>query len=283
MNANVETAMKTGAELDFTVLESKLMLVTPEMATAWLRRNVGNRDPRRIYAKSLGNQMKRGEWLVTHQGVAFTRSGVMIDGQHRLIGIAESGVAVVMFVTTGLDDEVFKAIDGHIRRSMADRTRLPKNAANACNFAAKLLYTARDISPETVIAIANAGVLDAYDVVVHACATTTARYYTSAPFRLAAYIRLMDGVEADYVTGLYGALVSHDYDRFPDFAKSLDRQERNGEINCRDEFGTLARGLKVFDPGSKGLTMIRITENNQATLLDYARKVLRRGLGETQP
>jgi len=34
--------------------------------------------------RGFAEAMRRGEWMVTHQGIAFDTQGVLVDGQHRL-------------------------------------------------------------------------------------------------------------------------------------------------------------------------------------------------------
>lgn len=64
--------------------------------------------------------MKAGRWGRNHQGMAFDRAGVLMDGQHRLWAVIESGVTVMMPVTWGLDREAQLTIDSGLKRSTAD-------------------------------------------------------------------------------------------------------------------------------------------------------------------
>ncbi len=43
--------------------------------------------------------MREGHWDTTHQGIAIASDGTLVDGQHRLLAIVESGVTVRMNVT----------------------------------------------------------------------------------------------------------------------------------------------------------------------------------------
>ena len=64
--------------------------------------------------------MARGKWRLTHVGIAFAPDGTLIDGQHRLWAICESGVPVEMFVWRNVDPDSMMAIDCGKTRSMAD-------------------------------------------------------------------------------------------------------------------------------------------------------------------
>lgn len=72
---------------------AKFELVTPKMAAEWLKLNTANRKLRRWWASAIASAIKRGEYVCTHQGVAFSASGVLLDGQHRLVAIVVQGDA----------------------------------------------------------------------------------------------------------------------------------------------------------------------------------------------
>jgi hypothetical protein len=64
--------------------------------------------------------MVAGRWGRNHQGLAFDKNGTLMDGQHRLWAVANSGVTVMMPVTYGLDREAQLTIDSGLRRTTAD-------------------------------------------------------------------------------------------------------------------------------------------------------------------
>ena len=87
------------------------MSITPAMAVVFLRGMGLNRSIRRRSVLALAADMREGRWIPTHQGIAFDKSGKLIDGQHRMLAVIESGVTVRMLVTQGLDEEAMSAID----------------------------------------------------------------------------------------------------------------------------------------------------------------------------
>lgn len=97
---------------------SRIMKVTPAMAVQWLtlvidlNRNVNDR---RVQALSL--DMQAGRWLVTHQGIAFSVEGRLIDGQHRMHAVVRAGIPVEMMVNVNCDPATFKVIDVGIVRT----------------------------------------------------------------------------------------------------------------------------------------------------------------------
>lgn len=94
--------------------------VTPEMADIWRQRSTTNRNKREAHVEKLVRAMQAGEWLLTHQGVAFSTDGVCIDGQHRLDAVVRYGHAVGMMVTWGLEPAVIHVTDTGITRPVSD-------------------------------------------------------------------------------------------------------------------------------------------------------------------
>lgn len=96
------------------------VLVTPELAQRMLDLNTANRPIRRGDVALWRNVIESGEFRYTHQGVAIDETGVLQDGQHRLTGVVESGIAVEMQVSIGMPKENFNAIDSGLRRNFRD-------------------------------------------------------------------------------------------------------------------------------------------------------------------
>lgn len=98
------------------------MLVTPALATKWLTETQhGNRPLSNSRVQEYAGEMAKGQWRLTHQGVAFDAEGNLVDGQHRLWAVIESGCSVYMFVAFGLSKECVIEIDGGRPRNIADR------------------------------------------------------------------------------------------------------------------------------------------------------------------
>jgi hypothetical protein len=87
------------------------MLVTPALAAEWLKSNTRNRRASPDAVADLVAIIRGGRWRVTHQGIAFGADRVLYDGQHRLLAVVESGIAVEMLVTHGLSPADRDAID----------------------------------------------------------------------------------------------------------------------------------------------------------------------------
>jgi hypothetical protein len=102
----------------------KVVDVTPDMATKWLEGNTHNRKLRQSHVDKYARDMKAGRWMATHQGIAFDEDGKLIDGQHRLWAVIESGCTVPMMVFNGLPRGTQLVVDDHLKRNILDSVAL---------------------------------------------------------------------------------------------------------------------------------------------------------------
>jgi hypothetical protein len=123
-----------------------VMLVTPEIAQDWLEnRNLHNRRKSNVTARKYSKTIRGERWKCTHEGIAFDRDGFLIDGQHRLMAIVETGITVKMFVipfVEGMDEDTFGVLNSGNRRQAAQMLHFPGSAAAAA--AAKILGVVDD-------------------------------------------------------------------------------------------------------------------------------------------
>lgn len=104
---NQEAVQIPGTEFCVSLVD-----ITPTMARAWLLRNYeNNRTVNESNLARLKDDIENGNWQVSHQGIAFDSSGKLIDGQHRLMAIANSGKTVTSLVWTNVPFSVFEITD----------------------------------------------------------------------------------------------------------------------------------------------------------------------------
>lgn len=100
------------------------VLVTPEVAEAWLERNEANvRDVQQTRVDELVRAIQRGAWRLTHQGLAFDRAGRLLDGQHRLTAIFLGSTPCVVAVARAVDPAGLGVMDCGSPRSLNVRLR----------------------------------------------------------------------------------------------------------------------------------------------------------------
>ncbi len=100
--------------------------MTPAKAKELLLRNpVGNRILRSPQLNKIANEIKSGQWKFTGDPIKISKSGILLDGQHRLSGVIAAGIPAKMAIIWGIDDEVFSVLDTvHLNRGPADFLKL---------------------------------------------------------------------------------------------------------------------------------------------------------------
>lgn len=94
--------------------------IGPEIARRYLERNTRNRKVKKGSVGRLARDIVSGKFVLSHQGIAFDSTGVLIDGQHRLLAILECGIAVEMAVFYDVSPDAYLVIDGGVGRSVFD-------------------------------------------------------------------------------------------------------------------------------------------------------------------
>jgi hypothetical protein len=90
--------------------------ITPEVAKDLLTVNPSNRHVRREDVRRWTKDMVAGKWVQTGVPILFSWDMKLLDGQHRLIAIMESGTTQIYNIVTGLAPEAYNVIDtGRIR------------------------------------------------------------------------------------------------------------------------------------------------------------------------
>ena len=99
----------------------QIVTATKPLVDALLSINTRNRRPKQGHMKRLGLDMKSGNFYLTASGIGVSKTGVLLDGQNRLIAIKDAGYPAVQFVlATGLEDESQRVVDRHAKRNLSD-------------------------------------------------------------------------------------------------------------------------------------------------------------------
>ena len=97
-------------------LAFEVLHITQRMALGMLSLNIGNRRPGWAWLNRLKVIIEDGRFKLTHQAGAFDTNGILRDGQHRLLAVAETGIAVDMPFAFAVPPDAFPAMDVGIRR-----------------------------------------------------------------------------------------------------------------------------------------------------------------------
>ena len=100
--------------------DAMVVQITPALAVEYLRKNTINRPLSKKRVRQLASDMANGRWRYTGDAIKFDEGGTLLDGQHRLSAVVQSGRTVKALVVTGLETKVFEVLDRGKRRSNRD-------------------------------------------------------------------------------------------------------------------------------------------------------------------
>lgn len=105
-------------------IEVTTEVITPEKATAYLNKNVKNRNVVQRAVTEYANEMKNGRWLFNGDPIRFDTDGILLDGQHRLLAAVQADESFEAVVIRGLPAETQQVMDTGRKRSFANTLAL---------------------------------------------------------------------------------------------------------------------------------------------------------------
>lgn len=99
-------------------------LITPTVAEKYLAKNTHNRTIRQHRVDAYADDMTAGNWQWNGEAIKFAENGTLLDGQHRLLAIVQSGVPVKMMVVRGLPNSTQHTMDTGAKRTFSDVLKL---------------------------------------------------------------------------------------------------------------------------------------------------------------
>jgi hypothetical protein len=252
-------------------MKAEIVNVTPAKALEWLKFNTDNRPLRRTVVNGLKMALQRGEYVQTHQGIAFGVDGALLDGQHRLTAISELRDGVFpMLVAWGVPNDAFKVMDIGIKRSAADSLKEDRRLVEVARLIAVICDTKRTtVTPTQLLPIIDR-IQHTHESLV-AFAPRSIRTWSAASVRTAAVVSVLTRVDFDYVKTIYRSLVMCDYAAMPSVGHALVKAVNNGGARASDVLDMVARCMVVFDPKNAQLTKIQIKDNSKAVGIIRAR------------
>ncbi len=119
----VTTAPPPGVEDEddkVLAITTRLVEVTPDMAREWLENMAPNRKVSRVNLENLMKAMLEGRWHQDASPIKFNRTGNLIDGQHRLWALINTGQTHTFIVAWGVANESMTTLDTGKVRSRGD-------------------------------------------------------------------------------------------------------------------------------------------------------------------
>lgn len=123
-DARTETEAKLQREAeaalqDPSVYAITIETITPERAGEYLAANRGNRNIVQSHVAAMARDIVNGEWMFNAQPICFSRSGRLLNGQHRLSAVLEAGQPIEVMVMRGLPEEAFGTYDKQAKKAPA--------------------------------------------------------------------------------------------------------------------------------------------------------------------
>lgn len=248
--------------------------VTPELAAAWLNLyNHGNRKMRRSHVKRMALLMENDEFSTTPQGIIFGLSGTLLDGQHRLQAIVETGITQSLLVIRHVDDSLFTKVDQGAKRSMVDLLGTDRRLQEPVSAIARMHFK-RTATPEE-----TSEVLDAFgptiSYLLDVCGGAV-KVRSSAPVRTGVALRMVAHPDRqEDIAQWYRAFVHMDFSSLPPSILALFRQADAGKLSMGSSVGrneVIARTWATFDPNKTERSKIQI--NDPDSLVQDMREVI---------
>lgn len=257
-------------------MKTEIINITPQLAAEWLKFNTDNRPLRRTVVNGFKDAIKRGEYMSTHQGIAFADDGTLLDGQHRLTAISELRDGIFpMLVTRDINRDAFRVMDIGIKRTAADALHEDRRLVETARLIAILCDTSRSSITPTMLLPIIEEIQDTHtDLLLFA--PRMVKTWASAPVRCAAITQILSGIDTDYVKLIYRALVNAEFDVMPKVAQSLVRAQLAGTVRASAAADMFARCLIVFDPSRQNQTKIQIKDTRAA--IGQLRAIMTRAL-----
>ena len=111
--------------------------ITPQVAAALLASNPNNRNLRVRQVDKWSRALQANEWQLNGESLKVSKSGQLLDGQHRLRACVGTGISMRVVVVRGLAENVMATVDVGSPRNMGDVLRL-MGIENNRNLAAAL-------------------------------------------------------------------------------------------------------------------------------------------------
>lgn len=90
--------------------------ITPEVAKALLDNNTNNRNITKGHLAMLKSEILSGNWQYNGQPIIIGETGRLLDGQHRMTAVVETGIPIETNVMRGIKESAFVTIDtGKVR------------------------------------------------------------------------------------------------------------------------------------------------------------------------
>ena len=121
--------------------------ITVERAEEYLAANRGNRNIVQAHVAAMARDITNGRWMFNAQPICFSRSGRLLNGQHRLSAVLEAGQPIEVLVMRDLPEEAFETYDKQAKKAPAVDEMFDDFGDKALVSATAVLLWRREMKP----------------------------------------------------------------------------------------------------------------------------------------
>lgn len=137
------------SDVDPRDLHVSLEYITPDAAEELLRANTHNRNIVSSVVDKYARDMQQGYWAINGQTIKVSKSGRLLDGQHRCMASMRSRQGFYSIIVRGLPDDVFDTLDAGPVRSLGEvLTRRGEKNATTLAAALQKIWAYNQRSPQ---------------------------------------------------------------------------------------------------------------------------------------
>lgn len=261
-------------------MHSQFLKVTPEMAKDFLLLNEGNRKVRKSLVRTYADAMRRGEWVPTHQGIAISGNQRLIDGQHRLLAVVESGCAVSMLLTTGCDEDSFKVLDGGLKRTIADQLNIDRKVAEVLKFFVDCMEDSNSSATSLRVEEMNHFIGEHVEELQSYCGATE-KTSSSVGVRSAAVLWSILGGRK-YAFDMYRNMVLNNVESAPPILMAFFKQKISGNFALisggieKSRNIAFVKAFDLFNPANASNSRLVYTDEKRAAAVAKLRSAIKR-------
>lgn len=200
--------------------KGRVETITPEIAETMLLSNgplhdgMGrNRQRSHQDVDAYARDISAKRWLVTGQSIKISKSGRLLDGQHRLYAVIESGEPINIVVVRDLDEDIFSTFDVAHQHTFSNYlTAIGEPSASTVEGALKLIWRHRELGLFATGARPTISeLMDLFEECqgirdhVRSAATTGFRKQRLSPSYLAALMLIFHGINSEKATTFFNS------------------------------------------------------------------------------
>lgn len=192
-------------------------IITPEIAAEYLGLNLKNRSLSEVLAATYSQDMAKDKWYLNTDAIGFDSTGALMNGQHRLTAVIESGKAVEMMVVYGLDEKSRATTDIGRKRTVADELKMrgiTNNNQIAAAVRMRLQYENKTIGLTQSFRYSNAEIIEwagVWEEEFQGAIKQAKNVYKNckvSPTVLACAYSIFNGIDVELAEHYYGKLAS---------------------------------------------------------------------------